>query len=228
MTFRRGGKGGIIYFRGRPFSSVSQFNYLGVTFQTSGNVFTIHVKERANAAIKAMSDIKNARNLSLKTAIRLFHLKVAPVISYGLENIWPYLKYIHLAHSICTSERTALRRRAETAVTPANNSRIKELMTTLNGKKEEIWSDFFSTDAMIYRDWMQGSYELRHIMMRFSVHGFHHKASAKDIMSCGAGKDQHRLQNSAGVTETELKPCTLCTFLLLLKKDIISLEKPLR
>ncbi|KAJ4435407.1 hypothetical protein ANN_18022 [Periplaneta americana] len=44
----------------------------------------------------------------------------------------------------------------------------------LKEKKRHIWSDFYSTDAMSTTEWMQGGYDLRHIMTRLAVHGFHY------------------------------------------------------
>jgi hypothetical protein len=50
-----------------------------------------------------------------------------------------------------------------------------ELLQELQVKKAKIWEEFYTTDAMINREWTQGGYELRHIMTRLSVHGFHHR-----------------------------------------------------
>jgi hypothetical protein len=66
--------------------------YLGVTFQTPGNVFTLHLNERLNGASKALNNIMHLNKLSLTTAIKLFQLKVNPVATYGLANIWVHLK----------------------------------------------------------------------------------------------------------------------------------------
>jgi hypothetical protein len=45
----------------------------------------------------------------------------------------------------------------------------------LNAKREEIWLKFYCTDAMGNTESMGVNYTLRHLMMRFAVHGFQHK-----------------------------------------------------
>jgi hypothetical protein len=52
----------------------------------------LHLNERLNAASKALNNIKHLNKLSLTTAIKLFQLKVNPVATYSLENIWVHPK----------------------------------------------------------------------------------------------------------------------------------------
>jgi hypothetical protein len=49
---------------------------LGVTLQTNGRSFTKHLKDKTAAAIIAMNEIKVIHQLSLETAIALFHIKI--------------------------------------------------------------------------------------------------------------------------------------------------------
>ena len=53
--------------------------------------FSVHIQERLIAAVRCINDIKNLQLLSLKTAIRLFEVKVLPTLTYGLESIWDHL-----------------------------------------------------------------------------------------------------------------------------------------
>jgi hypothetical protein len=92
MTFRRGGRCETFYIGTKQLKSVTNFKYLGVTFQIPGNVFTLHLNEPLNATLKALNDIKHLNKLSLTTAIKLFQLKVNLVATYALENIWVHLK----------------------------------------------------------------------------------------------------------------------------------------
>jgi hypothetical protein len=64
MTFRRGGRSETFYIGTKQLKSVTNFKYLGVNFQTPGNVFTLHLNERLNAASKALNDIKHLNKLS--------------------------------------------------------------------------------------------------------------------------------------------------------------------
>jgi hypothetical protein len=62
-----------------------------MTLQQTGKSFANHIKERCKNAVIASFSISNLHMLSVKTAIKLFHLKVSPVASYGIEIVWPYL-----------------------------------------------------------------------------------------------------------------------------------------
>ena len=198
MSFRRGGKQALFYHKSRPLTTVTHFKYLGVVFQTPGNVFTLHVKERAVAAVKAMNDIKKLSKLSFSTAIKLFHAMISPIATYGLENIWIHLtkrqvaelekvKATYLKKAMClfkytpnrmvyilAREQFYIEELRFTMLLP-NTKGYEELLQEMRQKRDEVWSDFYGTDAMASRDWMQCNYELRHVMTRFAVHGFHHQ-----------------------------------------------------
>ena len=45
-------------------------------------------------------------------------------------------------------------------------------------RKKAISLDFYSTEAMTTEDWKQTNYELRPLVTRMAVHGFHHKICA--------------------------------------------------
>ena len=55
----------------------------------------------------------------------------------------------------------------------------EELLRELQGKRDSIEESFYITDAMVNREWTQEEYELRHIMTRFAIHGFHHRICAR-------------------------------------------------
>jgi hypothetical protein len=42
-------------------------------------------------------------------------------------------------------------------------------------KREEIPLDFYSTDAMLNRNWTNANQRLRHVVIKLAVHGYHHK-----------------------------------------------------
>jgi hypothetical protein len=56
-----------------------------------------------------------------------------------------------------------------------NTAAYVDLLQELNAKREEMWSEFYGTDAMGNTDWIRTNYTLRHLMTQFNVHGFHHK-----------------------------------------------------
>ncbi|KAJ4430930.1 hypothetical protein ANN_19523 [Periplaneta americana] len=75
---------------------VNSYKYLGLTLQVTGKSFTKHIEERCSAAIKATYDIKKLEKLSTTTALRLFYIKIAPIVSYALKKIWVHLTSANL------------------------------------------------------------------------------------------------------------------------------------
>jgi hypothetical protein len=78
------------------------------------------MKERASAALRAMHNIENLKLLSLETAMKLFSVKITPILTYGLEQIWDHLmvndltthenlKAMYLKRALCLSRFTASR-----------------------------------------------------------------------------------------------------------------------
>lgn len=205
MTFRNGGRlpSTLKILHGdTQLARVSQFKYLGVTLQTSGKSFAKHVKDRVNAAISAMSDIKLLQKLSIQTSISLFHIKISPIMTYGIEIIWDHLtktdlaliekvKSIFLKKTLCLSKTTPSRLVYELTREPfyleelrlkfqlPSTAQYQTVLNELHAKKSLIWSDFYTTDAMTTNEWKTPGYELRHTLTRFAVHGFHYKLCCK-------------------------------------------------
>ncbi|KAJ4451621.1 hypothetical protein ANN_03090 [Periplaneta americana] len=201
MTFRKGGRAAandVIMYGTEPLTRVPHFKYLGITMQTQGNVYTLHVKERAAAAVIAMNGIKNLHKISLSTAMKLFELKITPIITYGIDLIWEHLtknnlsdiervKATFLKKALCLSKYTPSRLtyvlskesfyiedlRYQLLLT--STKAYDDLLQELKAKRAEICMEFYVTDAMMNTEWKKANYELRHVMTRFAVHGFHFK-----------------------------------------------------
>jgi hypothetical protein len=123
MTFRKGGKQAItdrILYGEELLGLVTEFKYLGIIFQMNGRNVTNHVRERAASAIAASHGIKNLSQLSMTTAMKLFDLKILPVLTYGIEIIWNHLtksnltdieivKSTFLKRAMCLSKYTPSR-----------------------------------------------------------------------------------------------------------------------
>jgi hypothetical protein len=54
----------------------------------------------------------------------------------------------------------------------------KDALRELNDKKD-IWEDFYMTEAMTKRKCTGTNYQLRHVVNRIAVHGFHFKLCSK-------------------------------------------------
>jgi hypothetical protein len=51
---------------------------------------------------------------------------------------------------------------------------FKTLLDKRRQQREDIWWEFYSTEAMIDRDWMKSNDKLRHTTTPLAAHGFHH------------------------------------------------------
>ena len=67
---------------------VNQFEYLGVTLSTNIRKHTRHINRRCSKAITESYTVKNPAELSIRTALKVFHLKIRPM---ALPLIWDEL-----------------------------------------------------------------------------------------------------------------------------------------
>lgn len=200
MVLRNGGRAPVsaeIFIRERKLKIVPDFKYLGITIQTSAKCFTKHVTEKAMQAIMAFHEIEHIRSLSLETAMALFRAKILPILTYGLEIIGPHLtvenlttlervKATYIKKAIGVSKTTRSRlvyllaresfliEDLRTNLMLPNTSASARLLKTLQEKRDDIPPEFYGTGAMIDRTWTKENFELRHVITRMGVHGFHH------------------------------------------------------
>lgn len=201
MVFRQGGRlkqDDHINLGPEALNTVNTFKYLGLTFQTKMTCFTNHVKDRTTAAIRAIYDIQNLTRLSINTAMLLFKTKIVPILTYGMQLIWEQLTMSNLEEiekvkarflkaTLGVSKYTKSRLVYELTREPflledlhmeqqmQNTKQYAQVLKKEYDKKKEIWRDFYSTDAMVYRQWTQTNQDYRSAITRMAIHGYHHK-----------------------------------------------------
>ena len=144
-----------------------------------------------------MHDVKFIRELSLETAMALFKSKILPILTYGIEVIWTHLNernlatlesvkstYIKRAIGVAKNTRsrlvyllareTFLIEDLRTIFPQPNTTASENLLKSLIKRREEVPTDFYGTGAMIDRNWTTANFEMRHLLTRLAVHGFHH------------------------------------------------------
>ena len=206
MIFRKGGKVARhehVEMENEKIKIVNSFKYLGITLQTTCKTFSLHTKERAITALKAMNKIQYISLISLETAMKLFRATIMPILAYGIEIFWnklkkkdfkvlenvkaTYLKKV-LGVSKFTPSRLVYVLTRETLLIEdirfqyllQSTGEYEALREERNEKEKEIWDDFYCTSAMLDRNWMGPNQELRHVVTRTAVHGFHHKICNND------------------------------------------------
>jgi hypothetical protein len=199
VKFRKGGKPGFkdeLIVNGEKIEFVPTFNYLGVILQTSGSCFTQHIIARARAARFAGFEIKNLSQLSMETVLKLFHMKVAPMATYAIQIVWPYLslqnllklesvKSSFLKRALCMSQKSRSRLAYALADTIffveeifekfdlPETQNYKDFLELQYSKLASIDEDFHKTQAMKTNKWKEPQFDKRHLFTRFAVHGFH-------------------------------------------------------
>jgi hypothetical protein len=204
MKFRTGGKGrykkdDVFAMDGVNIEFVTDFCYLGVIFQPSGNSFARHIEKRCRAALLSTCSIVGLNRLSIETAGKLFHLKVAPIASYAIEVIWPYLtlsdlqnlervktryfkrvlclskynKSRYVYHLIAKNEKlfvTELKEKFQLSETEAYSKFCES-----NSKNNKIICDeFYQTETMLKDNWRKALFPDRNVFTRFACHGYHY------------------------------------------------------
>jgi len=199
MKFRRAGRMGLkdgLRLDGSPLEYVKVFTYLGVTLAPSGHCFSQHVKDRVRKAKIATSSIRSPQKLSLKTALQLFDLKVAPCAGYGIQLIWKYLtldqfktlekikpSYLTRVLALHMSTRNRLvyiltgaslfvcdlKRRFDLEETPA----YVEFLEKQNEKLTDVDPEIFLSSALVNGNQKSANWKCRFVVTNFAVHGFH-------------------------------------------------------
>jgi hypothetical protein len=123
-----------------------------------------------------MNEIKVIRQLSIATAIALFQIKISPIISYAIENIWEHLskndlaliervKAMYLKKVLYLTKNAPSRLTYELTRQPfyieelrlrillPSTREYQALLQELHAKKADICTDFDKTDAMMTSEW---------------------------------------------------------------------------
>jgi Reverse transcriptase (RNA-dependent DNA polymerase) len=185
---------------GEKIEFVKCFPYLGIYFQRDCRNFSAHVVQRKKNSILAMNMYGDLRKLSIDCAKKLFKIKFAPMASYGIEVIWPflsvkdfkelekvksrYLKRVLGVHK--NNKNTYVYRLAEEALfveelqtqygLPPTENFVKFLSAYKLEHETRFNAMFLETPAMRNNVWKQPLFEKdRHVFTRYAIHGFHNQ-----------------------------------------------------
>jgi hypothetical protein len=186
----------VFKINGKEIEFVSKYSYLGIIFQSSGTSFMSHVEHRSTCAHLAIYDVKNLPCLSVLTGLKIFDLKIAPIVSYGIQNIWQYLTlsdfrrlekvkglFLRRLLNIAWNSRSnltycmiecpllveQLKQKFNLPETPAYNKFYEQRLCELSSIPDE----FYNLDLFSNEEWKGPNFKSRHIYTRFAIHGFH-------------------------------------------------------
>jgi hypothetical protein len=207
MKFRKGGKlakADTFYYGDSKLEMVNSFEYLGVTFQTKGG-FSKHVLSKVNKCAVASCAIKNIPQLSLSAALQLFKIKILPIAAYAISAFWSDLtsknfysdldkiKYTFLKRALCLHISTSNRKVMVMCATRPLSEDIAHmfllpLTDCLSQHLAAVEERIALVDPSIYQSiavqqtrWRNPCQKHRHVVTRFSAHGFHH------LLCCSSG-----------------------------------------
>jgi hypothetical protein len=199
MRFAKGGRignCGSLFMAGEQIERVTSFTYLGVVVTPSLSSFDSHLRVRAAKATAASYAIAKPYNLSLKCALKLYGLKVEPILCYGAEVVWDKLTAPQL-RIYDTVKANFLKRVLGLAKGTRNRLVFLMCTTTTGAESVRIRLDLPATEAFrIYQDELFGRLSgiddafygdpmewvskhmgplatERHVYARLAAHGYH-------------------------------------------------------
>ena len=84
--FRRGGSltTDTLMYNTETLEVTNKCTYLGMTLQTTGTTFTEHIEKRLSQLFVEMYRLKDIHTLSIQAALKLFYMKLSPILEYGI------------------------------------------------------------------------------------------------------------------------------------------------
>jgi hypothetical protein len=206
MKFRRGGRlaaADRCNIDGNEVPFVSSFVYLGVTFTVTAATFSRHVRDRRAKALAAIWLLPKPRLLSLKTALAYFRCKIAPMVTYGLPLVWPYLKvsdllavdgvllcflrrvmgvskYASSRLVLLLSEAKLTTEILKTSHQLPDSTNYEAYIVQWEEKLASVDEEFLATPAMADQGWTSSLSNTRSALCRYAIHGFHHTFCATE------------------------------------------------
>ena len=210
IKFRRGGRlssDDELFYNMDKVNFVNEYDYLGVTVQPRWT-FTKHLKRKRLKMVTVMNTApslgKRLQELSVGCAVRFFDIMLKPILCYGLEAVWPDLKSCH--YKLLDSAKWYFFKRVLGLSKFCKNRYVSLLLglpllteqfvaksheyvtyswliykSEVELKLIDVPVDFFASFAMCSNEWMKSGFVKRHLLTRYSVHGFHSKFCMSDV-----------------------------------------------
>ena len=200
MKFRKAGRLGSFdhfTYQGGEIEVTNTYDYLGITLTPSLS-FTKHLEKRRAKATLAIGSLTHLSMTSVATALKIFNMKIKPILTYGLESISNFLSLAHLKS--IDSVKTIFLKRAlriskfSSATLSLHLCNTRGLSLELRDQgfvfEEQQWSQYLDwreereaafhdnnyLDGPAFHDtsWMRSNQKHRHVITRTTAHGFHH------------------------------------------------------
>jgi hypothetical protein len=200
VKFRNGGRisrDDILVYGEEKLEFVNHYTYLGVTLQTTLS-FGRHCREKCIKAYSAIATLTNLQDVSIKTATKIYDMKIHPIISYSLKAITRHLKLTQLrdldkpkarfykkALGLPQSASSTLALELAGVPTYCHQLRLlghefddevwRQYLLERQAKHQKFLEKGYSDGPAFKNDkWKLARAENRHLITRTTSHGFHH------------------------------------------------------
>ena len=201
MKFRKAGRLALrdrFFFDNQPIDVCNAYDYLGIVLQPS-LTFTKHVMHRKAKAVGATGSLKHLRNVSIMTAIKIFNLKIKPILLYGWRSIAPCLKLKHLIEAdrvksiflkkaLCLplmssatlsmelcGEKSLVEELIDEKTFEFPEDLIVEYKSALKARRKSFQNSPLQFGPAFHdTDWKNAKRKHRHVFTRVTAHGLHH------------------------------------------------------
>ena len=206
LKFRKAGrlaKGDKFRFNGKKIEMCNSYDYLGITLQPS-LTFTKHLLRRKAKALAAIGSLHPLSRTSIPTALKIFEMKVKPMITYGWDSISRFLS----GRQLLEADRVKTIFLKKALAVPKNSSATlsvklcdtdhlvedlrkkgifefsEEAITVYEDHRNERELAFTEEQyergpAFHETDWKRSNRKHRHAYTRTTAHGFHHKICSR-------------------------------------------------
>ena len=200
IKFRNGGhkcQDDLFWFRNSEIEMVSSYEYLGITLQTT-LTFTEHIRKLKRRAAVEISSLSKLHLVSLDCALKIFHMKIMPSITYCLDIISPRLtlpQLLDLDKIKSAFLKKTLGLHISASATLAHElAGCLPLCLDLKHKNFQfdprVWEgyleqreerginfciDYGTGPAFKFGEWKRAHQKNRHFYTRATSHGFHHR-----------------------------------------------------
>lgn len=206
LKFRKGGKlksTDLFLYNNYQLSFVNEYKYLGIILQPTLTI-TKHIENVTVKASHAAAMIQNLQKISLNCADKIFHMKIWPIITYCFNVLAADLTEKHL-HQLdktkaffykkllclhkCTSNTLVfhmanVKRLGEEIIEKYQSTmdviEIKKYKDTIEEKNLLFCTEKYTDGPAFTGDnWKNYCQENRHLITRYTAHGFHNKICSK-------------------------------------------------
>ena len=187
------------------------YEYLGVTLQPA-LCFTKHLQRRKAMALAAIGSLKGLALVSTATALKIFNMKIRPMLTYGWDSVSRLLparllieadrvKTIFLKKALCLPKNASATLALHLCETPALIVELQAQGLQLDptqweqylehrGEREAAFTEKEFVNGPAFADpvWRRSHQKHRHAYTRSTAHGFHHRmCETRDFHSPAEG-----------------------------------------